>query len=224
VTDVLLIEDDPILRDQILVAFPGRFPDLRLLAAPSVEDGERALGSAIPRVVISDLWLPGKSGIDFVLQVSERWPKVGFVLMSARSPDQLARSASSTGVRYLAKPFELEELFVLVDDVLDGQAFSGTVEGITLLDLLQVLHLAGRTATVRVRRAAQEGTISLEHGEVAHAELGGLSGTAAFERMVTWPGGRFAVATDRGPHQKTIDIPFQPLVLETMQRYDEQNR
>jgi len=224
VTDVLLIEDDPILRDQLGVAFPSRYPDLSLLAVRSVEDAEHALGNAIPRVVVSDLWLPGKSGIDFVLQASERWPKVGFVLMSARSSHELSESARSTGVRYLAKPFELEELFVLVDDVLDGQAFSGTVEGITLLDLLQVLHLAGRTATVRVRRASEEGTISLEHGEVAHAELGALSGTEAFERMITWPGGRFTVATDRGPHEKTIDIPFQPLVLETMQRYDEQNR
>lgn len=223
-TDVLLIEDDPILRDQLGVAFPSRYPDLSLLAVRSVEDAEHALGNAIPRVVVSDLWLPGKSGIDFVLQASERWPKVGFVLMSARSSHELSESARSTGVRYLAKPFELEELFVLVDDVLDGQAFSGTVEGITLLDLLQVLHLAGRTATVRVRRASEEGTISLEHGEVAHAELGALSGTEAFERMITWPGGRFTVATDRGPHEKTIDIPFQPLVLETMQRYDEQNR
>lgn len=223
-TDVLLIEDDPILRDQLVVAFPSRYPDLQLLAVRSVEDGERELGDAIPRVVVSDLWLPGKSGIDFVLQASERWPKVGFVLISARSSDELADNARSTGVRYLAKPFELEELFVLIDDILDGQAFSGTVEGITLLDLLQVLHLAGRTATVRVRRASEEGTISLEHGEVAHAELGTLSGTAAFERMIIWPGGRFAVATDRGPHEKTIHIPFQPLVLETMQRYDEQNR
>lgn len=223
-TDVLLIEDDPILRDQIAVAFPERYPDLCLVTARSVEAGERALGDRVPRVVVSDLWLPGKSGIDFVLQASDRWPKVGFVLMSARSSNELAQSAKSTGVRYLAKPFELEELFVLVDDVLDGQAFSGTVEGITLLDLLQVLHLSGRTATVRVRRGSEEGMISLESGEVAHAELGSLSGTAAFERMITWPGGRFAVATDRGPREKTIDIPFQPLVLETMQRYDEQNR
>lgn len=223
-TDVLLIEDDPILRGLIVEAFPVRYPDLRLLAAASVEEGERLLGDAIPRVVVSDLWLPGKSGIDFVLQASARWPKVGFVLMSARSSDQLARSAGSTGVRYLAKPFELEELFVLVDDVLDGQAFSGTVEGITLLDLLQVLHLSGRTATVRVRRASQEGTISLERGEVAHAVLGELSGTEAFERIFMWPGGRFAVATDLCPHEKNIDIPFQPLLLETMKRYDEKNR
>jgi DNA-binding response OmpR family regulator len=222
--DVLVVEDDPILRDRLAEALREHYPDLDVRVAGSVEDAESALGGSVPRAVVSDLWLPGRSGVDFLVEAAGRWPKTGFVLMSARSsPEAIARSERS-GVRFLAKPFEPEDLFALLDELFDAQAFSGSVAGITLVDLLQVLHLGGRSATLWVRRGRESGSIVLERGEVVDATLDDARGTEAFERMLSWPGGRFGAALHAPPRERTIDVPFHPLLLESMRRMDEARR
>lgn len=222
--DVLVIEDDPILRERLGEALAGRFPDLRIGLFPSAEEAQTALGDAVPRAVVSDLYLPGRSGIDFLVDAASRWPKTGFVLMSARSSAEVVGRSETRGVRFLAKPFEAEDLFALLDELLDEQAFSGRIEGVTLVDLLQVLHLGGRSATIQVRRGPELGRIVLERGEVVDAELGGRRGTEAFEAMLAWPGGRFGAVAHDGAEERTIDMPFHPLLLDAMRRVDEANR
>ena len=224
VTELLVIEDDPVLRARLGSELAARYPDLPVGIAASAEEAPDVVGDHVPRVVISDLWLPGRSGVDFLVEAAQRWPKTGFVLMSARPPGDLAERNTRGGVRFLAKPFECEDLFVLVDDLLDEQAFSGQIEGVGLVDLLQVLHLGGRSAALWVRRRAARGTIVLERGEVVHAELGPLHGTDAFEEMLSWPAGRFGAVAEPEGGRRTIDMPFHSLLLDALRRVDESKR
>jgi CheY-like chemotaxis protein len=65
--------------------------------------------------VLSDVHLPGKmSGIDFAEQVRARWPTQKIALMTGYA-DELER-AKLGGVIVLAKPFNIDELTLLMSD------------------------------------------------------------------------------------------------------------
>lgn len=108
---LLLIEDDAAMRN--LVARHLRNSGYEVTA---VESAEEALAEADARssafaVVISDVHLPGMSGIDLASVLLVRNPTQPIVLVTGDPDEALARDALSRGpVSYLLKPFELFEL------------------------------------------------------------------------------------------------------------------
>ncbi|WP_027803880.1 hybrid sensor histidine kinase/response regulator [Paraburkholderia dilworthii] len=76
---------------------------------------EVLIGGAAFEFILSDVHLPGKmSGIDFAEQVRSRWPAQKFALMTGYA-DDLER-AKLAGVTVLAKPFNIDELSLLLSD------------------------------------------------------------------------------------------------------------
>jgi response regulator RpfG family c-di-GMP phosphodiesterase len=108
---LLLIEDDAATRN--LVARHLRNSGYEVTA---VESAEEAVADSDARsegfaVVISDVHLPGMSGIDLASVLLVRNPTQPIVLVTGDPDEALARDALSRGpVSYLLKPFELFEL------------------------------------------------------------------------------------------------------------------
>jgi len=106
---ILLVEDEPDLRDQLrqLLARAGH----RIVAA--LEDGQAALDWLAARhdpvdLVLSDIVMPRKSGVDVALSVEGRLP---VVLMSGYVADSLERVPDlSSRFTLLQKPVRPEEL------------------------------------------------------------------------------------------------------------------
>jgi two-component system OmpR family response regulator len=64
-------------------------------------------------LVLSEVYLPGKSGFALLRFLKERRPDICFVLMSANPADEIP--ALSLGAdAFLAKPFALKDLFAIV--------------------------------------------------------------------------------------------------------------
>jgi response regulator RpfG family c-di-GMP phosphodiesterase len=122
VTRVLLVEDDPGARTMI-----ARYLTRQGYEVTAVDSAERALvpeSDAIARdVVISDVHLPGMSGVDLAGLLLERSPMQPIVLITGDPDEALARDALSRGpVSYLLKPFELFELAAAVNQAMTRQA------------------------------------------------------------------------------------------------------
>lgn len=224
--DVLIVEDEIALLESLKDGLSAALPDYAFAAVPSVEQAEAILDDdALPSLVVSDIRLPGKSGLEFLVSVRRSHPDVQFILISAfpfTVPSELART--SRGIRFLRKPFELSRLIEEVRLVLEGEQFRGNVEGIHLTDLLQVLHFGKRTAAVRVERRGQSGALYVEDGEIVHALQGWREGTEAFKEIVTWKGGSYSVESDTPAPARTVAEPFNFLLLEAMRQVDEERR
>ncbi len=62
-------------------------------------------------MVISDLNMPGESGLDLFRFVSSRQPRLPFILMSGNRDPRLRREAIGMGIcNFVEKPFHLNEL------------------------------------------------------------------------------------------------------------------
>src|SRR3954454_22103681 len=87
--------------------------------AEVADDGERALAlvqTLRPDVVVTDVRLPGMSGIDLLRRIREFDPAIPVIIMTAYGTIEGAVEAVKLGAfDYLKKPVDLEELKLLAD-------------------------------------------------------------------------------------------------------------
>ena len=95
----------------------------RVLAAEGHEvvsypDGKRGLAAALEEdfdCVLTDLRMPGISGMELIDQLRAELPNLPVVLMTAHGTTETAIEATRRGAfDYILKPFEMEELLAVV--------------------------------------------------------------------------------------------------------------
>ena len=78
-------------------------------------DPEKNLPPSVD-LILTDLRMPGMSGLEFVQSVSSQYPKIPIVLMTAFGGIETAIEATKNGAfHYISKPFRLDELKSLVE-------------------------------------------------------------------------------------------------------------
>ncbi len=105
---VLVVEDDSQVRS-LLVSYLGR-EGFDVTEATDVSSGIEKLGHEFD-VVVSDIRLPGASGIELVAAVKSRWPSTPVLVITGLQDAQIAAEALNAGAdRYLFKPFGMPDL------------------------------------------------------------------------------------------------------------------
>ena len=115
--NILLVEDEPSLARVIRDSLEKKGYSVQL-----VTDGEKAydlfVGSAFALCVI-DVMLPGIDGFSLARQIRVYDTNVPVLFLTARSSDDdVIEGYKSGGNDYLKKPFNLEELFLRVNELL----------------------------------------------------------------------------------------------------------
>ena len=86
----------------------------------SAQDALRALSQDAPEVLVSDIRMPGLSGLELLNAVKQRHPTVPVIVMTAYSDLDSAVAAFQGGAyEYLAKPFDVDQAVELIRRALD---------------------------------------------------------------------------------------------------------
>jgi CheY-like chemotaxis protein len=111
---VLLVEDEPVIRDLVRRALdPARYS---VQAVASVPAGRLALAAPCPDLALVDLILPGGDGVALVGEAKAACPHVPVVAVTGSiDPAREARALAAGADGILRKPFSLAELRALVD-------------------------------------------------------------------------------------------------------------
>lgn len=73
------------------------------------------LGRQQPDVIISDIRMPGSSGLDLLARIRELHPRLPVIIMTAHSDlDSAVASYQGGAFEYLPKPFDVDEAVSLV--------------------------------------------------------------------------------------------------------------
>ena len=114
---VLVVEDDSALREFLCTALADEFEVAGAVSGEEAVDLARTLQ---PDVVLLDVMLPGLSGLDVVRTIrSDPTLKDTPVLVMTAFSEIDANDAEAAGAnRFLAKPFDLNELTAAVRDLL----------------------------------------------------------------------------------------------------------
>jgi CheY-like chemotaxis protein len=110
---ILIVEDDPTLRDLMSELFSDRY---RCFAAASAEEALSQLGSERFDVVLTDISMSGMSGLELLGQVRQRWPLTTVIIVSGIRDKEYAEGLVKMGAfEYLVKPFELLDVYQSVE-------------------------------------------------------------------------------------------------------------
>ena len=87
---------------------------------PSGEQALELLGKHPFDLIISDLFLPGISGIDIIKQIKDDSPEIGVILITGKASAETAVEAMKEGaLDYITKPFNFERLKIQVAKALE---------------------------------------------------------------------------------------------------------
>lgn len=141
---ILVVDDEQVIRDIL-----SEFLSMEGYVVRSVESGERALTELRLRpydMVISDLKMPGISGIELLERISEESINVLTVIMTGFGTVETAIAAMKKGAYdYILKPFKVEEVMHVVRRGLERQRLQA--ENIRLRESLTIFKVSEAIAT-----------------------------------------------------------------------------
>ena len=115
---IWIVDDDQSIRFVLEKALARE--DLPTRSFTNPRDVLTALEDDEPQVLVSDIRMPGGSGIDLLAKVKERFPGLPVIIMTAYSDLDSAVSAFQGGAfEYLPKPFDLTKAIELIRRAVD---------------------------------------------------------------------------------------------------------
>jgi DNA-binding NtrC family response regulator len=111
---ILLVDDEPLLVRSIVRAWP--LSRMQLVTAASAEAALDILRSSPVDILVSDIDMPGMSGLDLMKLARREFPDVPRVLITGNATTERALEAINEGeiYRFLTKPFPVQKLVDVV--------------------------------------------------------------------------------------------------------------
>jgi len=120
-----------------------------------------------PLAIISDIRMPGESGIDFLTKVKNKFPEIPIIIMTAYSDLDTAVSAFQKGAfEYIAKPFDIAKVISVIEQALESITKDSMNEE-ALEDLPEIIGQAKSMQEVfrAIGRLSQSNAMVLLNGE-----------------------------------------------------------
>ena len=115
---IWIVDDDQSIRFVLEKALARE--DLAVRSFTNPRDVLAALEDGAPQVLVSDIRMPGGSGIDLLTKVKEKFPALPVIIMTAYSDLDSAVSAFQGGAfEYLPKPFDVPKAVELIRRALE---------------------------------------------------------------------------------------------------------
>ncbi|OPH53393.1 DNA-binding response regulator [Paenibacillus ferrarius] len=109
--DILIVDDETVIREGIQRTLQNRFPEHNIHLAANAEQAIALLRSHRIQIVLTDILMPGMTGLEFMNMSRTRHPHVKWVVISAYSEFSYAQEAVRLGAKdYLLKPIGKEVL------------------------------------------------------------------------------------------------------------------
>jgi two-component system phosphate regulon response regulator PhoB len=120
---ILVVDDDPAIREMLLLALGSAGFDTQ--EAASAAEARRVIDSAPPDLILLDWMLPGQSGYEFAraLFMDTSHPAIPIIMLTARGQIEDKVAALEAGADdYVSKPFSISELLARIQAVLRRSA------------------------------------------------------------------------------------------------------
>lgn len=167
---ILVVEDDAALRDLIREELEDA--GFVVIAAGDAESAVRLMAQRAPELIVSDVRLPGDSGLMLLERSRSMAVPPAFIVITAFGTVEQAVDALKRGADdFLTKPLNLDHLLLTVQRALERRALHGEIARYREMLRADDFHgLIGRSAPMRqlfeqVRRAARASGPVLITGE-----------------------------------------------------------
>ncbi len=122
---VLVVDDEPGVRESLRMVLKGQ---CEVTTAADVDAALESIASAPPDLILLDLVMPGRSGLDLLAELGARDDAPPVVVLTATKTVATAVEAMRCGAAdYVTKPFEVDALRIKVRQLLERRALEDEV-------------------------------------------------------------------------------------------------
>ena len=133
---VLVIDDDDILRNTLSKGL--RQDDFNVITARSAENASEILSKISVDAIVLDRMMTGMDGLTFLKQIRTKGNKTPVIMLTAMTgPDNTIDGLSHGANDYLAKPFQMRELVLRINNIIPQQSNTNAKKmphGLDLID------------------------------------------------------------------------------------------
>lgn len=236
---LLLVDADP--SSQRLLEVSLRNEGFSVTTSTDGADALEKLEFATPDLILADTSLPTVDGLEFVRRLKQRDEFAGIPIVFLANEEVIGNrvKALELGVEdCLTKPVFVRELITRVNMLLARTTqqriaqsaqtkrtrFSGTLEDMGVVDLLQTLEVSRKSGVATISSAQREARIYFREGKVVDASTLHLRGEEAIYRCLMWTQGHFEVEFCSVDNTAVVSTTTQGLLMEGMRRVDEWGR
>jgi len=123
-TRILIADDHTVVRKGLKQILVEAFPSVLIEEVADAENLIKQVIGSTWDVIITDLSMPGRSGLDALQQIKQYYPKLPVLILSVHPEEQYALRVLKAGAAgYLNKDMASEELVNAVHRVLSGRKY-----------------------------------------------------------------------------------------------------
>jgi len=167
---VLVVDDEPAVRESLRMLLKREYT---VDTAESVDTALQAVTESVPDLILLDVVMPGRSGLDLLPELRELALEIPVVVLTATNTVAVAVEAMKLGAAdFVTKPFELEALRLKVSQILERRVLEREV--VRLRDEVRQRHrlgpMVGRSPAIQevfrtIERLAKASATVLISGE-----------------------------------------------------------
>jgi DNA-binding NarL/FixJ family response regulator len=146
---ILLVDDHPMTREG-LTANINRQVDMEVCCeASNPAEAMSALSKLTPDLMVTDMTMPGRSGIEFIKDIHARLPELPILVLSMHDEMLYAERVLRAGARgYLMKDAGSAKLLEVIRLILSGQSYVSPQMSARLLDAVTGRRPRGSTSPI----------------------------------------------------------------------------
>lgn len=117
---ILVIDDERPIRDSL----KGVLEDegYKVFTAEDGFSGIKSVREIVPDVVLLDIWMPGKDGVEALKEIKEELPQIPVIMMSGHGNIETAVKTTKIGAYdFIEKPISLDRLTLLIENAIKYQ-------------------------------------------------------------------------------------------------------
>ncbi len=194
----------------------AKTPDLEVACVPSGDQALELLQSRSFDLVLSDVRMPGRSGLQLMRDIRERFPQIKVIIMTAHGSSETREQVEAQGgFFYIEKPFDVGYLKQIILDALELD--DNGCKGYASIRELVLLNCSNkRSGILVINKNGERGAIYFWDGEIVHAECGALQGERAFFNIISWGGGTFTIQPNSFKPHRTISRNWKSLLHQSI--------
>ena len=176
---VLILEDESVLRISMVRAI-AKLPTIEVSEAGTYAQAIEQMNKALPDMIIADLDLPDKSGLELIGELAKRGHSIPMVYISAYLKAYGSQIPPNANIEVRDKPVEMSELKRMVREKLD----IGQESAFSVTDYLQLAIMSGRSVHINVETTeGGTGQLAISSGQIWSATDSFGEGKDAFKRL-----------------------------------------
>ncbi|CAK8714274.1 Response regulatory domain-containing protein [Candidatus Electrothrix laxa] len=220
---VLIVDDEP----ELLLSISSGFENNARFQLTTAHNGKEALDILlrIPMdLVVTDLRMPVMDGVELLAAMTESFPKVPNIVMTAFGTPVIEQQLKKAGtMEVLEKPLDIDALEQAINRALDlHEHRNDGLAGISLANFLQIVAMEQKTAALKVAHLnGKTGYLFFVEGKLIDAKYDNIIAEEAVLEMLVWENVRLSMTKLSPPLPKPkIQSELMSLLLEAAHRKD----